>query len=209
MVKAPLFNIEGEKIGEIDLPEDIFGVKVNKHLLWEYVKMYLANQRVGTASTKTRGEVRGSRRKIWPQKRTGRARHGDRYAPIFVGGGVAHGPKPRNWHYNMPKKQKRLALKCALSDRAKESRIWVFEDLKIPEIKTKRAVEFIRKIGLEGKKLLIVDDEFKEENLLSFRNIPKVEYRLAKDLNAYDVLWSEYIIMPKKSIEIFEERLRK
>ncbi|MEO0201213.1 MAG: 50S ribosomal protein L4, partial [candidate division WOR-3 bacterium] len=126
-MKAPVYNIIGEKTGEMELPEDIFGIEPNRHVLWEVVRAYLINQRQGTHKAKTRGEVVGSRKKIWPQKHTGRARHGDRYAPIFVGGGKAHGPRPRDYYIKLPQKVKNLALRMALSDRAQNNRIYVVE----------------------------------------------------------------------------------
>ncbi len=206
-MKAPLFSPNGERIGEIELPDDIFGVKPKRHVLWEVVKMYLANRRVGTHKAKTRAEVSYSGRKIWPQKGLGRARHGDRGAPIFVKGGKAHGPKPRDYSYQVPKKVKRLALKMALSDRAMENRILVFENFQFDQPKTKLMVNLLKTIGLDGKRTLVVQGDYNKNLYLSGRNIPKVETRLAKDANAYDVLWSEYVLMDRKALETLKERL--
>lgn len=200
-IKAPLYNLQGEKVGEIDLKEDIFGHEPNVHLLWEYVRMYLANQRAGTASTKTRAEVRGGGRKPWPQKHTGRARHGSIRSPIWRKGGVTFGPKPRNHHYHIPKKARRLATKQALSDRAKEGRIMVLEDIKFENGKTKEAVKLFEKIGIYGKKVLIATHNMDKSVVLPLRNIDKTKIIPGKDLNAYEVLNSQYILFTKEGLE--------
>jgi len=204
-LKAPLFNAQGERIGEIDLKEEIFGLSPNVHLLWEYVRMYLANQRRGTACTKTRGEVRGGGRKPWPQKHTGRARHGSIRSPIWRKGGVVFGPKPRDYHYQMPKKAKRLATKQALSDRAKEGRIFVIEDFSFSNGKTKEGVKLLEKIGIYGKKVLIGTHKMSDDVVLPLRNIEKVKIMMGKDLNAYEVLNSEYVLFTKKGLEDYIE----
>ncbi len=206
-MKAPLYSPTGERIGEIDLPEEIFGVQPKRHVLWEVVKMYLANRRAGTHKAKTRAEVSYSGRKIWPQKGLGRARHGDRNAPIFVKGGKAHGPRPRDYSYRVPKKVRRLAFKMALSDRALENRVIVFDGFDFPEPKTKRMVQLLSAVGLDGKKVVIVPSEYNKNLYLSGRNIPKVETRLAKDVNTLDVLNSEYVVLDKGAIEKLKERL--
>lgn len=205
-MKAPLFSAKGERIGEIDLPDGIFGLVPKRHVLWEAVKMYLANRRVGTHHAKTRGEVKGSRSKIWPQKHTGRARHGDRYAPIFVGGGKAHGPRPRDYSYEIPKKVRRLALKHALSDRAREERVFVVETFEFPRPKTKDMVSLLSAMGVEGERVIVVHEGLPNV-VLSGRNLPRVEVRRAHDLNAYDVLWSERVVMSQKALELLKERL--
>ncbi len=206
-MKAPLYSPNGERIGEIELPEEIFGVKPKRHVLWEVVRMYLANRRAGTHKAKTRAEVSYSGRKIWPQKGLGRARHGDRNAPIFVKGGKAHGPRPRDYSYSVPKKVRRLAFKMALSDRALENRVLVFDSFDIPEPKTKKMVQLLSAVGLDKKKVVIIPAEYDRNLYLSSRNIPKVETRLAKDANALDVLNSEYVVLDKEAIERLKERL--
>ncbi len=205
-MKAPLFSAKGERIGEVELPDGIFGLVPKRHVLWEAVKMYLANRRVGTHKAKTRGEVRGSRRKIWPQKHTGRARHGDRYAPIFVGGGKAHGPRPRDYSYEIPRKVRRLALKHALSDRAREERVFVVEAYEFPRPRTKDMVQLLSAMGVDGERVVVVHEGL-ENVVLSGRNLPRVEVRRAQDLNAYDVLWSERVVMSQKALELLKERL--
>ncbi len=204
---APLFNKSGEKLGEVELPEEIFNVKVKPTLLWEVVKMYLANKRAGTHHAKTRGEVKGSRRKIWPQKGLGRARHGDRYAPIFVGGGKAHGPRPRDYYYRMPKKAVRNALKMALTDRAKNQRILLLDDMELDAIKTKKVVSILNNLQLDGKKVLFVPKAYNRTFYLSARNIPKVDVHYAQELNALHVLNHEYLVLEKQAIDVLKERL--
>jgi len=191
-----------------ELREDIFGVEVKKHVLWEVVKWQLACRRQGTHSTKTRGEVAYSGRKILPQKGTGNARHGDRGAPIFVGGGVAHGPKPRDYYYPLPKKVRKLALKMALSSKAQEKAISLVDQIPIGDVpKTKKAVEFLRAQGLEGKKVLVVLPEKDEMIYKSFRNLPYAKVLPVEGLNVYDILWADHLIITRPSLEKIYERL--
>ncbi|MFZ8859486.1 MAG: 50S ribosomal protein L4 [Thermocrinis sp.] len=191
-----------------ELREDIFGVEVKKHVLWEVVKWQLACRRQGTHSTKTRGEVAYSGRKILPQKGTGNARHGDRGAPIFVGGGVAHGPKPRDYYYPLPKKVRKLALKMALSSKAQEKAISLVDQIPIGDVpKTKKAVEFLRNQGLEGKKVLVVLPEKDEVIYKSFRNLPYAKVLPVEGLNVYDILWADHLIITRPSLEKIYERL--
>jgi large subunit ribosomal protein L4 len=196
-------------MGELsELREDIFGVEVKKHVLWEVVKWQLACRRQGTHSTKTRGEVAYSGRKILPQKGTGNARHGDRGAPIFVGGGVAHGPKPRDYYYPLPKKVRKLALKMALSSKAQEKAISLVDEIPIGDVpKTKKAVEFLRNQGLEGKKVLVVLPEKDEVIYKSFRNLPYAKVLPVEGLNVYDILWADHLIITRPSLEKIYERL--
>ena len=191
-----------------ELREDIFGVEVKKHVLWEVVKWQLACRRQGTHSTKTRGEVAYSGRKILPQKGTGNARHGDRGAPIFVGGGVAHGPKPRDYYYPLPKKVRKLALKMALSSKAQQKAISLVDQISIGDVpKTKKAVEFLRAQGLEGKKVLVVLPEKDEVIYKSFRNLPYAKVLPVEGLNVYDILWADHLIITRPSLEKIYERL--
>ncbi|NAZ23183.1 MAG: 50S ribosomal protein L4 [Thermocrinis sp.] len=191
-----------------ELREDIFGVEVKKHVLWEVVKWQLACRRQGTHSTKTRGEVAYSGRKILPQKGTGNARHGDRGAPIFVGGGVAHGPKPRDYYYPLPKKVRKLALKMALSSKVQEKAISLVDQIPIGDVpKTKKAVEFLRNQGLEGKKVLVILPEKDEVIYKSFRNLPYAKVLPVEGLNVYDILWADHLIITRPSLEKIYERL--
>ncbi len=206
-MKAPLFNANGEKIDTIELPEVVFGVKPKKAVLWEVVRMYQANKRRGTHKTKSRSELSYSTAKLFPQKGLGRARHGSRSANIFVGGYKAFGPKPRDYSYSVPKKVKKLALKMALSDRAMARRVFIMEKVGFETPKTRNMVNLISKIGLDSKKVVFVLGEYNKNVYLSGRNIPKVDVKLAKDLNALDVLNYEYVVLEQESLKTLEERL--
>ncbi len=207
MPKAPVFRIDGTKVGEEELPGDIFGVRPKMTLIWEAVKMYQYNQRQGTHHAKTRAEVKGSRRKIWSQKGLGRARHGDRYAPIFVGGGKAHGPRPREYYYRLPKRELKLALKMILSDRAGEEKVYLFENFDLKEVRTKNIASLLKKITLDGKKVLFVPGELNKNLYLSARNIPNVDVVPASDVNTLHVVSHEYILLEKSAVEKLKERL--
>ena len=209
-MKIDVFNTQGKKVGKIDLPKEIFLVKVNEKLLAQAVRVFLFNQRQGTVSTKTRGEVKGSSRKIYAQKGTGRARHGDRYAPIFVGGGRAHGPKPKDWSRKLPKKMKRQALFSALSLKVKEKKILVLQGLEKIVPKTKKMVKVLENLKLQvrrGKlleKTLLVLPEKMEEIIRAGKNIANLKIALASNLNTYQVLNYERLIFLKKSIKVLE-----
>jgi len=209
-MKIDVFNTQGKKVGKIDLPKEIFLVKVNEKLLAQAVRVFLFNQRQGTVSTKTRGEVKGSSRKIYAQKGTGRARHGDRYAPIFVGGGRAHGPKPKDWSRKLPKKMKRQALFSALSLKVKEKKILVLQGLEKIAPKTKKMVKVLENLKLQvrrGKlleKTLLVLPEKMEEIIRAGKNIANLKIALASNLNTYQVLNYERLIFLKKSIKVLE-----
>ena len=207
MPKAPVFKIDGTRVGEEELPEAIFGVKPRMTLIWEAVKMYQHNQRQGTHHAKTRAEVKGSRRKIWSQKGLGRARHGDRYAPIFVGGGKAHGPRPKEYYYRLPKRQLKLALKMILSDRASEEKVYLFEDFNLNEVKTKNITSLLNKVELSGKKVLFVPASNNNNLYLSVRNIPNVDVIPASDVNTLHVVSHDYVLVEKPAIDVLKERL--
>ena len=206
-MKAPLLNANGEKVDMIELPEEIFGVKPKKAVLWEVVRMYQANRRRGTHKTKARGELAYSTAKLFPQKGLGRARHGSRSANIFVGGYKAFGPKPRDYSYSVPKKVKRLALKMALSDRAMNRRVLVMEKVDFETPKTKNMVGLVGKIGLDSKKVVFLLNSPNKNVYLSGRNIPRVDVKLAKDVNAMDILNFDYVVIEKDGIETLKERL--
>ncbi len=196
------------KVGDVELRDDIFNVEVKKHVLWEVVKWQLASRRQGTHSTKTRGEVAYSGRKILPQKGTGNARHGDRGANIFVGGGVAHGPKPRDYYYSLPKKVRKLGLKMALSSKAQEGKILIFDSINIGEVpKTKKALEFLQNMGIKDSKVLIVIPEKDQVVMKSFRNLQTVKVLPVEGLNVYDILWADVLALHKEAIEKIYERL--
>ncbi|AAC06394.1 50S ribosomal protein L4 [Aquifex aeolicus] len=190
------------KIGDVEVRDDVFNVKVKKHVLWEVVKWQLAKRRQGTHSTKTRGEVAYSGRKILPQKGTGNARHGERGVNIFVGGGVAHGPKPRDYEYPLPKRVRKLGLKMALSDKARNNAIIFVDNIDLgKKPKTKKAIEFLKNLGVEKEKVLVVIPEKADVLYKSFRNLPNVRVLLPEGLNVYDVLWANKLVIQKDCLD--------
>ncbi|NMB84534.1 50S ribosomal protein L4 [Candidatus Roizmanbacteria bacterium] len=207
------YDIKGNEEKKIALPEKIFGQKVNKSLIAQYVKVFLANQRQGTVSTKTRGEVTGSTRKIYRQKGTGRARHGDIKAPIFVGGGIAFGPKPRDFSLKINKKQARLALSSSLSEKLKEKAIFGLgsDFLKMDKPKTSTLYRFLKTKNLENNRnLLIISAKDKNNSLsLSARNLAKMIVTPAHSLNAYFVLKSRNILVTEDALSELISRFSK
>jgi large subunit ribosomal protein L4 len=204
-VKIAIYNQNGEKLkSQAELPDGIFGVEPNEDLLAQYVRVYRANQRQGTAKAKTRGEVSGGGRKPWRQKGTGRARHGSIRSPLWVGGGTVHGPQPKDWSLKIPKNMKRKALFSALSQKLKEEGILVLNKLELKGIKTKDLKEILDKLPIKDKVLLALDT-VDEKIILSARNLTGVKTIPAKDLNAYEVLNTKTLILPKKSLAVLEE----
>lgn len=204
MPKVAVYTVDGNQTGEIELNESVFGVEVNEALVHQAVVMQLASQRLGTHSTKTRGLVRGGGRKPWKQKGTGRARSGSTRSPIWVGGGVVFGPSPRSYAFRMPRKQRRLALKCALSDKVQNGDFVVLENLEFDAAKTKNVVKMLSDFGFDKKTLLITADE--NENVeKSSRNIPGVKAISSCGLNVYDVLNHNKLFITKDAITRIEE----
>jgi large subunit ribosomal protein L4 len=195
--------------GKIDLPDGVFKVRPRKKVLYEAVRSYLANQRQGNASTKGRSEVNAGGRKPWRQKGTGRARAGTVSSPIWKGGGIAHGPKPRDYYYAIPKKERRLAIRCALSIKAKDGRVKVVEGITIDEPRTRLAADLMKSLGLEGGKYLFVLPERDENILKGMRNIPGVKTTVAKDLNVYDVLNCDTVILDRQAVDKVVEVLKR
>ena len=201
---ANVFNMAGEKIGEIELSEAIFGIEPNKNVLHDCVKNHLANCRQGTQSALTKGEVSYTTRKPWRQKGTGRARAGYAGSPVWYHGGVAFAPKPRDYSYTLNRKVKRLALKSALSSKAAESEIVVIDGLKMDEIKTKAFKGFLTKLGVEGKALVVTENV--DENVVkSARNIEGVTTTTATILSPYMILTSGKMIVDKAALAKIEE----
>jgi large subunit ribosomal protein L4 len=199
---AELFKVDGTRSGEVDLNPDIFGIEPNEAVMHQVVTAQLAAARAGTHSTKTRAEVRGGGRKPWRQKGLGRARHGSIRAPQWIGGGVAHGPKPRDYSQRTPKKMKRLALRSALSARAADGQIKVVEDFGAwTEPKTKNATALLSAMGVTGKVLLLAEDH-ERTAMKSFRNIDGVIASNLGQANTYDVLWAETVIMSKGTLDL-------
>ena len=204
MPQANVLNMAGEKIGEIQLSEAIFGIEPNKSVLHDSVKNHLANCRQGTQSALTKGEVSYTTRKPWRQKGTGRARAGYAGSPVWYHGGVAFAPKPRDYSYSLNKKVKRLALKSALSAKAAEAEIIVIDGLKMEEIKTKAFKTFLTKIGVEGK-ALVVTENLDEAVVKSARNIAGVSTTVANILSPYMILTSGKMVVDKAALAKIEE----
>lgn len=206
MATVALYNMEGAKTGSMEVSDAIFAAEVNNSVLHQVVVNYLANQRQGTQSTKTRTEVRGGGIKPWRQKGTGRARQGSIRAPQWVGGGVALGPKPRSYRFSVNRKVKKLALKSALSAKYADYEIYVIEDLTVDEIKTAKIAALLKGLELD-KKALIVTAEADEKIYKSARNIKGVTPTHVGTLNTYDVLNNNAIILSKDAVAKIEEVL--
>ena len=204
MPKAPIYNMAGDKVGEIELSETIFGIEPNASVLHDSVKNHLANCRQGTQSALTKGEVDCTTKKPWRQKGTGRARAGHAGSPVWRHGGVAFAPKPRDYSYTLNKKVKRLALKSALSSKAAEGEIIVIDDLKVAEIKTKTFVGFLEKINVTGK-ALVITKEVNEPVIKSARNIPGIKTTIATIISPYDILNAGKLVVDKSALEKIEE----
>ena len=203
MPKVALYNMEGSQIGDIELNESVFGCKVNETAIHTVVKNYLANQRQGTQSTKTRSEVRGGGIKPWRQKGTGRARQGSIRAPQWVGGGVALGPKPRSYRFSVNKKVKRIALRSALTAKYNDYAVYVVDGLSLDEIKTAKIAALLK--GLEVTSALIVTAEADNNIYKSSRNIMGVSATHVGTLNTYDVLKHKAIVLSKDAVAKIEE----
>lgn len=199
---AQIYTADGTQKGVVDLNNEIFGIEPNAAVMHQVVTAQLAAKRSGTHSTKTRAEVRGGGRKPWAQKGLGRARHGSIRSPQWVGGGVAHGPKPRDYSQRTPKKMKRLALRSALSVRAAESQIRVVETFDVWDApRTKNATALLAAMGVTGKVLLIAEDH-ERTAIKSFRNLDHVIASNLGQANTYDVLWAETIIMSQGTLDL-------
>lgn len=201
MPKIDVVDTKGQKVGQLTLPDKIFAAKINRSLMAQAVRVFLANQRRAGAKVKDRGEVAGSGRKIWRQKGTGRARHGDRYAPIFVGGGVAHGPTgEQNYQLKLPAKMKRAALLSALSSKLKEKSVVVVEGLDKVKPKTKAMAKIMADLRLDNLKILLVLPA-KQANLArASHNLKKVSLRQFNYLNTYRVLAAQKILLTKDTV---------
>lgn len=201
-----VLTTDGVIDGKMELSKELFAGKVNKQLMAQAVRVYLANQRLGTVSTKTRGEVEGSTKKIFKQKGTGNARHGSKRAPIFVKGGVALGPKPRDYSLDFPKKMKRAALISALTSQLTQNAIKVVSNLEHLELKTKVYAEMFENIECVGKTLMVIAKD-EHPTLRAMRNLPKVDVVPASDVHTYAVLVHRHVAFTKKGVKELEERL--
>ncbi len=200
MPKANVYSSAGQSTGQVELPEAFFGVKPRAHHLWRSVNTHLANQRLGTVKTKRRGEVSGGGKKPFKQKGTGNARQGSIRAVQFVGGGIAHGPKPRDYSLALPKKMRRQALLESLSDKAAQGKILVIEGVQFTTPKTKQAAGLLNSLGLNGQKCLIVVDAANDATLKSFRNLSKAKVLSRENLNTYEILTHDVVILTQATL---------
>ena len=204
MAKVTMLNMAGEAVGDIELNDSVFGIEVNEFAVHEVIKNYLANQRQGTQSAKTRGEVRGGGRKPFRQKGTGRGRQGSLTSPSHIGGGVLFAPKPRDYSYSVPKKVKRLAIKSVLTSKVQENEIIVLDSLSFEAPKTKEMVNVLKNINAAKKAIIVIDE--KDENVIkSAANIPGVKTTLVSTMNTYEVLNATSFIVTKEAVKKIEE----
>lgn len=207
MLKIKVKNMQSQNVSEMDLPEEIFDYPLNEHLIYEAVKNFRANQRQGTAATKTRAKVSGSGKKLWRQKGTGRARVGAIRSPLWRGGGITFGPQPRDYSYKMPKKARQNALKSVLSDKMRNERILVVEDIKLQSVKTREALSVLK--NFEFDKLLIVDKRDNSNLMLSTRNVPHIKTIDFTEINVYDSLKYNYIMFSVDAMKQLVEVLQR
>ena len=203
MAKVSVFNMEGKEVGTIELSDAVFGVKVNEHLVHMAVVQQLANNRQGTQKAKTRSEVSGGGRKPWRQKETGHARQGSTRSPQWTGGGMVFAPVPRDYSFKMNKKEKRAALKSALTDKVLSSNLIVVDELKFDEIKTKNFVKVMD--NLKVQKGLVVIDDNDENVVMSARNVEGVETTLVNAINVYDIMKAKKLVLTKAAVAKIEE----
>jgi large subunit ribosomal protein L4 len=202
-MQVPVYNVQGEPVGEAELRQDIFAVPINEGLMHQALVRQLANARLGTHKTKSRGEVRGGGRKPWRQKGTGRARQGSIRAPQWRGGGVVFGPTPRSYRQKMPRKMRRQALRSALSVKAGESQVVLLDSLDMVEPKTKEMLGLLKSLGVDSSVLILLPRR-NETILRSVRNLPEVRTLVAQYLNVRDLLKYDCILMPLASLEVIE-----
>jgi len=206
MARAQVFDVKGKDVGTVDLPEAVFGITPHTAVMHEVLVAQLAGRRTGTHATKTRGEVAGSTRKIYRQKGTGRARHGSKKAPIFRGGGITFGPRPRDFAQDTPKKVRRLAVRSALSAKAADGKVIVVESLQLEAPKTSAVAELLDRLPVAGKTLIVTPAP---EALLvrSAANLPQVKVIAAASLNVHDVLATDYVVLTKPAVDAVAEVL--
>ena len=204
MPKVDVYDIQGKKVSTVDLKEEIFGIEPNEAVVHSVLVNFLANQRQGTQNTKTRAEVRGGGRKPWRQKGTGRARQGSIRAPQWIKGGIALGPKPRSYKYQVNKKEKRLAIKSCLSSKVLENELVVVDSLPLKEIKTKEMVNALTNLKVEGKTLILLPER-NETVQKSARNIEGVKTTLVNTINVYDLLKYKNLVITLDTVKKLEE----
>ena len=201
----PILTKGGTESGKVSLPDGLFGIEPNEHVMHEAVRTYLSNQRSGTAASKGRSDVRGGGRKPWRQKGTGRARTGSTRISHWVGGGVAFGPQPRDFSMKLPKKIRRLALTSALSTKAASDEIKILENFELSKVSTKEMASLLNAIGVGDGKVLLVIREGNKELFLSARNIPNLRVTLARELTTYHLLWAGTVVMTQNALQTVEE----
>ena len=204
MPKVDVYDIKGKKVSDVELADSVFGIEPNEAVVHSVLVNYLANQRQGTQSTKTRAEVRGGGKKPWRQKGTGRARQGSIRAPQWIKGGIALGPKPRSYKYTVNKKERRLAIKSILSSKVLEKELTVVEKLELKEIKTKTMVKALADLKVEGKTLIVLPEN-NQNVLMSSRNIEGVKTIPANNINVFDLLKYTNLILPVDTVKKLEE----
>ena len=204
MAKVSVYNMEGKEVETIDLSDAVFGVEVNEHLVHMAVVLQLANNRQGTQKAKTRSEVSGGGRKPWRQKGTGHARQGSTRSPQWTGGGVVFAPVPRDYSFKLNKKEKRIALKSALTSKVQANKLIVVDELKMDEIKTKKFQEVLSNLKISRKALVVLNDN-DEKVVLSARNIPSVKTALTNTINVYDIMNAGTVILTKEAAHKIEE----
>ena len=208
MATLDVFNMKREKVGSIDLSDEVFATDVKEQLFYEVVKAQLASRRAGTQSAKERAAVSGSTKKVYKQKGTGRARHGSIRAPIYVGGGQAHPPRPRDWSYEPPRRVRAQALACALSKFGREGRLLVVDRFELGEVKTKKLLEALASLKAE-KKALVVDGGDNETLRLSIRNCKEHQFLPPEGVNVYDLLRHDTLILSQQAAKALEQRCLK
>ena len=204
MPKIDVYDLKGKKVSDVELAENVFGIEPNEAIVHSVLVNYLANQRQGTQSTKTRAEVRGGGRKPWRQKGTGRARQGSIRAPQWIKGGIALGPKPRSYKYTVNKKERRLAIKSLLSSKVLEKELTVVDKLELAEIKTKTMVKALADLKVEGKTLIVLPEN-NENVFMSARNIEGVKTIVLNNINVFDLLKYNNLILPLETVKKIEE----
>ena len=208
-MEARVYSASGDEMGTTNLPEDVFGGPIRRHLLYEVVRGYLANRRQGTSKVKSRGEIRGGGRKPWRQKGTGRARQGTIRSPLWVGGGRAHGPKPRSYAVHLNKKMRRQALRSALTAKAQGDHLAILEDVSFPEPRTRHAYALLKKMGVERSRCLLVLDGHDPAVLRATRNLRALRVTSWEWLNCHDVLDSDRVLLTKGALsKLAEARMR-
>ena len=208
MPTVEIKNLSNEVVGEINLSDEVFGAPLNEALIYDALKNYQANQRQGNSATKTRGNTSGSGKKLWKQKGTGRARIASLRSPLWKGGGNVHGPQPRDWTYELPKKMKRGALRSVLSERLREGNLVIVEDFTLGNHKTKSFVAVVKALGLD-KRVLFVTAAATDNFAFASRNVQGMTLAVDANVNIYDVIYHEKVVLTREAVNVLQEKLSK